>query len=205
MKVFDVKLIDGINSPVKPDPFEDFPINPSSSGSPVLFIVGNADSYRQVRSLGSVAYRMGDKQKQLDYFSIDFNEELSALFGGVLEQQTEFVAHAIQRILSLYKKEKKIILVGNSIGGLLSRKIDEIRNQSKVFCFLGAVFLQPSDRFNPKTVLLLITQATPHQAPVIHSDSYIMDFYSRVNQYWINQWNHSLEHLVLVSLAGGDR
>ncbi|CAF4320417.1 unnamed protein product, partial [Rotaria magnacalcarata] len=29
-------------------------------GYPVLFIVGNADSYRQVRSLGSVAYRMGD-------------------------------------------------------------------------------------------------------------------------------------------------
>ena len=88
-----------------------------------MFIVGNADSYRQVRSLGSVAYRMGEKQKQLDYFSIDFNEELSALFGGVLEPQTEFVAHAIQRILSLYKTEKKIILVGNSIGGLLSRMI----------------------------------------------------------------------------------
>jgi len=68
---------------------------------------------------------MGDKQKQkqLDYFSIDFNEELSALFGGVLEQQTEFVAYAIQKILSLYKTEKTIILVGNSIGGLLSRKI----------------------------------------------------------------------------------
>jgi glycosylphosphatidylinositol deacylase len=95
-----------------------------SLGSPVLFIVGNADSYRQVRSLGSVAYRMGDRQKQLDYFSIDFNEELSALFGGVLEQQTEFVAYAIQKILSLYKTEKTIILVGNSIGGLLCRTIN---------------------------------------------------------------------------------
>jgi glycosylphosphatidylinositol deacylase len=84
--------------------------------------VGNADSYRQVRSLGSVAYRMGDKQRQLDFFSIDFNEELSALFGGVLEQQTEYVAYAIQRILSLYKTKKTIILVGNSIGGLLCRK-----------------------------------------------------------------------------------
>jgi glycosylphosphatidylinositol deacylase len=84
--------------------------------------VGNADSYRQVRSLGSVAYRMGDKQRQLDFFSIDFNEELSALFGGVLEQQTEYVAYAIQTILSLYKTKKTIILVGNSIGGLLCRK-----------------------------------------------------------------------------------
>ncbi|CAF1364230.1 unnamed protein product [Adineta ricciae] len=158
------------------------------SGSPVLFIVGNADSYRQVRSLGSVAYRMNEQQ-QLDYFSIDFNEELSALFGGVLEQQAQFVSHAIQTILSLYKTSKTVILVGNSIGGLLSR----------------AVFLQPSDRFNPNTVRLIITQATPHQAPVIHSDRYVIDFYSRVNQYWKNEWNNSLQHVVLVSLAGGDR
>ncbi|CAF0933696.1 unnamed protein product [Rotaria sordida] len=159
------------------------------TGFPVLFIVGNADSYRQVRSLGSVAYRMGDKQKQLDFFSIDFNEELSALFGGVLEQQTEFVAYSIQTILSLYKVNRTIILVGNSIGGLLPR----------------AVFLQPSNRFNPNTVRLIITQATPHQAPVIHSDSYVIDFYSRVNEYWKNEWNNSLKHLVLLSLAGGDR
>lgn len=124
VKVFDVKLIDAINSLVI-NRFRDNSIEILCFlGSPVLFIVGNADSYRQVRSLGSVAYRMGENQKQLDYFSIDFNEELSALFGSVLEQQTEFVAHAIQQILSLYKKEKKIILVGNSIGGLLSRMYD---------------------------------------------------------------------------------
>jgi glycosylphosphatidylinositol deacylase len=104
-------------------------------GSPVLFIVGNADSYRQVRSLGSVAYRMGDQKKRLDYFSIDFNEELSALFGGVLEQQTEFIAYAIQKILSLYQTNKTIILVGNSIGGLLSRKIYSIYKKKKIFFF----------------------------------------------------------------------
>ena len=52
---------------------------------------------------------------------------------------------------------------------------------------------------------LIITQATPHQAPVIHSDRYVIDFYSRVNQYWKNEWNNTLQHVVLVSLAGGDR
>ena len=88
--------------------------------------MGNADSYRQVRSLGSVAYRMEEKQAQLDFFSIDFSEEFSALFGSVLDQQTEFVAHAIRTILSLYEKSRTIILVGNSIGGLLSRMIDSI-------------------------------------------------------------------------------
>ena len=64
---------------------------------------------------------MGEGQKSLDFFSIDFNEELSALFGSVLEQQTEFVAFAIKRILLFYPANQKIILVGNSIGGLLAR------------------------------------------------------------------------------------
>jgi hypothetical protein len=71
--------------------------------------------------------------------------------------------------------------------------------------YSGAVFLQPSNRFDPTTVRLIITQATPHQAPVIDSDSYVVDFYSRVNKYWKNEWNNSLQHLVVLSLAGGDR
>lgn len=121
-KVFVANLIDEIISPVRRAKNQNWRRNSAFQGHPVLFIVGNADSYRQVRSLGSVAYRMGDQQKQLDYFSIDFNEELSALFGGVLQQQTEFVAHAIRTILSLYKTKRTIVLVGNSIGGLLARK-----------------------------------------------------------------------------------
>ena len=83
---------------------------------------------------------MGDQQKQLDYFSIDFNEELSALFGGVLEQQTEFVAYAIQQILSLYKTEKTIILVGNSIGGLLCRKIEKKKDLDLIRCEFQVLF-----------------------------------------------------------------
>lgn len=67
------------------------------------------------------------------------------------------------------------------------------------------MFLQPASRFDANTVRLVITQATPHQAPVIHSDSYVVNFYSRVNQYWKDEWNKSLQHLVLLSLAGGDR
>ena len=70
---------------------------------------------------------------------------------------------------------------------------------------IGAVFLQSSDRFDPNSVRLIITQATPHQAPVIHFDGYIMKFHSRVNEYWKNEWNNSLKHLVLLSIAGGDR
>ncbi|CAF4427566.1 unnamed protein product, partial [Rotaria magnacalcarata] len=31
-----------------------------------------------------------------------------------------------------------------------------------------------------------------------------MNFYSRVNQYWKDEWNNSLKYLTLLSLAGGD-
>ncbi|CAF1289706.1 unnamed protein product, partial [Didymodactylos carnosus] len=166
------------------------------NGMPILFIVGNADSYRQVRSLASIAYRMGQHyNKQLDYFSIDFNEELSALFGGVLKQQTEFVIHAIQIILKLYQHQKStvkpthVILVGNSVGGILAR----------------AIFVESGNLFDQNTVKIIITQATPHQAPVINYDSYLVDFYQNINDYWKKEWNNTLKHIVLLSLAGGDR
>lgn len=43
-----------------------------------------------VRSLASVAYRMSKNYPSIhfNYFSIDYKEELSGLYGGVLWQQT---------------------------------------------------------------------------------------------------------------------
>ena len=46
-----------------------------------------------------------DYKVHFDYFSIDYAEELSALSGGVLEQQAEFAAHCVQKILQLYAKK----------------------------------------------------------------------------------------------------
>ncbi|GIY67579.1 GPI inositol-deacylase [Caerostris extrusa] len=63
-------------------------------GSPVLFIPGNAGSYRQIRSLAS---------------------EISGLYGGTLKKQSEFVLACISHIQSLYSSEKKIILIGHSM------------------------------------------------------------------------------------------
>jgi hypothetical protein len=42
-----------------------------------------------------------------DYFSIDYAEELSALSGGVLEQQAQFAAHCVLKILQLYAKKQQ--------------------------------------------------------------------------------------------------
>lgn len=53
-----------------------------------------------------------------NYFAVDFNEEIGALFGPLLDRQTEFVEQSIKKILSLYQNEpnnpKSVILVGHS-------------------------------------------------------------------------------------------
>ena len=48
-----------------------------------------------------------DYEVHFDYFSIDFGEELSALYGGVLEQQADFAASCVEKILQLYSTNKK--------------------------------------------------------------------------------------------------
>ena len=76
------------------------------SGIPVLFIPGNAGSHRQVRSVASIALRKAidiyKYKTHFDYFAVDFNEEFSALFGGTLIDQADFVRKSIKSILSLY-------------------------------------------------------------------------------------------------------
>jgi glycosylphosphatidylinositol deacylase len=75
-----------------------------------------------VRSLASVAYRKAlDSKKRFhfDFFTIDFNEEFSALFGGVLNQQTSFTSKCINHILGLYQNNKEkpssVVLIGHSM------------------------------------------------------------------------------------------
>lgn len=109
-------------------------------GIPVLFIPGNAGSFKQgktlqfcplhvqkqnlisVRSLASVALRKSLNSRpgfHFDYFTVDLNDELSALNGGVLFEQQQYVNYSVHRILQLYKtvenRPKSVILIGHSM------------------------------------------------------------------------------------------
>uniref|UniRef100_A0A2C9LNI1 GPI inositol-deacylase n=1 Tax=Biomphalaria glabrata TaxID=6526 RepID=A0A2C9LNI1_BIOGL len=161
-------------------------------GIPVLFIPGNAGSYKQVRSLGSVALRMSERVNDrihFNYFVADFNEELSGLYGGVLLKQTEFVNICLKKILSLYKltQPTSVILVGHSMGGLIAR----------------ALFTLPG--FDHSLVNTIITQATPHQRPVAAIDADLHHFYKTVNTYWRDHAATSLRHVTVVSTGGAYR
>ncbi|XP_006807701.1 GPI inositol-deacylase [Neolamprologus brichardi] len=163
------------------------------TGAPVLFLPGNAGSYKQARSLGSVALRKAETMEgdlHFNVFTVDFNEELVALYGGSLLRQTHFLHESIKAILRLYKHLKtppqSVVLVGHSMGGVVAR----------------ALFTLP--RFNTNLVSLIITQASPHLAPVLALDPYLLDFYSAVRQKWVNQAN-KLRNVTVLSVGGGYR
>ncbi|XP_064014805.1 GPI inositol-deacylase isoform X2 [Pogoniulus pusillus] len=163
------------------------------TGIPVLFLPGNAGSYKQVRSLGSIALRKAedvDFKYHFNFFSVNFNEELVALYGGSLQRQTKFVHECIKVILKLYKGREfaptSVAIVGHSMGGLVARALLTLKN------------------FKPELINLLITQATPHTAPVMPLDKYLTDFYTAVNSHWILK-AQDLRNLTTLSVAGGFR
>ncbi|KAI3356564.1 hypothetical protein L3Q82_017762, partial [Scortum barcoo] len=183
------------------------------TGAPVLFLPGNAGSYKQARSLGSVALRKAENMEgglHFNVFTVDFNEELVALYGGSLLRQTHFLHESIKAILRLYKHVKtppqSVVLVGHSMGGVVAR----------------ALFTLP--RFNSSLVTLIITQASPHLAPVLALDPYLLGkenslvlngtstlcalrrvyFYSAVRKKWVNQAN-KLRNVTVLSVGGGYR
>ena len=169
---------------------------------PVLFVTGNADSHKQVRSVASVGLdkTRNSKRKNIhfQYFTISFNEELSALYGPLLDMQTEFTKHCIEHILTLFelvqpelKRPKSVLLIGNSMGGIVSR----------------AIFVSnKNDEFSGKILVhTIITQATPHIRPVLNVDSSISAYYERVDQFWLNKSQSNLDNVVLASLYGGTR
>ncbi|KAF8204692.1 GPI-inositol-deacylase [Pholiota molesta] len=140
------------------------------SSLPVLFIPGNAGSSHQVRSIASSATRQyfsspyeisstfrSRSLQPLDFFAVEFNEDLSAFHSATLESQTAYSAQAISYILSLYPPETKIIVMGHSMGGIV------------------ATSLLPSN--NISTV---ITMSTPHTLPPARFDFRIDKLYRKL-------------------------
>ncbi|KAL4704963.1 hypothetical protein ACJJTC_013420 [Scirpophaga incertulas] len=168
-------------------------------GIPVLFLPGNSGSHMQARSLASVALRMAiakNYEYHFDYYTISFNEELSGLYGGVLDHQTKFAAACISKILNLYKSNKytksipsSVILIGHSMGGLIAKRL----------------MAYPSTL---NTTSVTITLAAPLQAPVVNTDITMNDFYTIMDFEWdmyINKNDKIKSKKMLVSFGNGPR
>ncbi|KAF8249788.1 PGAP1-domain-containing protein [Wilcoxina mikolae CBS 423.85] len=190
---------------------EDYP----PKGVPVLFIPGNAGSYRQVRPIAAEAARhfrnaiATDETlakagtRNLDFFTVDFNEDITAFHGQTVLDQAEYLNEAVAYILSLYHDSRKstmdsdlpdpssVIIFGHSMGGIVAR----------------TMLIMPN--YRSKSINTIITMSAPHARPPVSFDRQIVKTYDDINNYWSRsfseKWanNNPLWHVTLVSIAGG--
>ena len=184
-------------------------------GVPVLFIPGNAGSYKQVRPLAaeaahyyqdyiqSNAEMIDTGSRNLDFFTVDFNEDITAWHGQTLLDQAEYLNEAVAYILSLYHDPRRsrrdpglpdpssVILIGHSMGGMVARTMLVLSN------------------YQANSINTIITMAASHARPPVSFDADIVHTYEKVNDYWrkaySQKWanDNPLWHVTLISVAGG--
>ncbi|KAI3381379.1 hypothetical protein SNEBB_005176 [Seison nebaliae] len=174
---------------------------------PIIFITGNADSHKQVRSLASVAkskLENSNKRFRFIFFSVDLNEEFSAFSGSTIINQAEFVAACIRYVfygkVHRFLKEKKFIIIGNSMGGIVGRLL----LHSNIH--LSTSIVNSYRPLNDGHISIILTQATPNYHPVIQSDRIMREIYqvitSENNHKQIFKKFHNINFL---SIYGGER
>ncbi|CAI5757625.1 unnamed protein product [Candida verbasci] len=183
------------------------------SGIPVLFIPGNAGSFRQARSIASESSNLYFEQlekyteinpniQELDFFTADFNEDFTAFHGRTILDQAEFLNEAIKYILELYKDHndppRSVIIIGHSMGGIVARLMITLPN-----------YLQDS-------INTIITLSSPHSAAPLTFDGDILRIYNAIDQFWYFGYNDPLKNeysklansriknVSLISITGGE-
>ncbi|RKF72143.1 GPI inositol-deacylase [Golovinomyces cichoracearum] len=184
-------------------------------GVPILFIPGNAGSYKQVRPIAAEAANyfhqvlrhdpkvLSAGVRKLDFFTVDFNEDITAFHGRTLLDQAEYLNEAIAYILSLYHDPRRsdrpndlpdptsVIILGHSMGGIVARTMLVMNN------------------YQTNSINTIITMSAPHARPPVSFDNEIVVTYRRINKYWRDaysqKWanNNPLWHVTLISIAGG--
>ena len=133
------------------------------------------------------------KEHHFNYFSVDFDEELSAFSGQYLVQQTLYMEHAIQRIFECYTKAShkptSLIAIGHSMGGIVLRGLIN------------------SPTFDYRKINTIITLATPHRQPTMNIDPVLNNYYKNLTQAWSspNFARDRFENITFLSLGGGFR
>jgi hypothetical protein len=146
---------------------------------------------------------MASGVRGLDFFTADFNEDITAFHGQTMLDQAEYLNEAIRYILSLYLDPRmsdrnpdlpdptSVIIVGHSMGGIVAR----------------TMLIMPNYQSN--SINTIVTMSAPHARPPVSFDRQIVQIYKDINEYWRHaysqRWanNNPLWHVTLVSIAGG--
>ncbi|KAI9184286.1 hypothetical protein H9P43_003339 [Blastocladiella emersonii ATCC 22665] len=147
---------------------------------PVLFVHGNAGSYKQARSLASRTSMLVRKDPQylsglpdaaltdhVDVFTIDFGGELSALSPHLLADQAHYV-NAVLVFLSQRYRTDAIPVVGHSMGAVVAR----------IAPLLGTHPRPSSDTSRLSIIHHLLSLAAPHAAPPVPAVAGMTDLYT---------------------------
>ncbi|ORY29176.1 PGAP1-like protein-domain-containing protein [Naematelia encephala] len=165
----------------------------TAQGHPVLFVPGNAGSFQQVRSIASSASRQyhghpGGRAddmlglEKLDFFTVDFREDLSALHAGTLREQASYLSNCVHRVLAAYShlpaedQPRRVSVLAHSMGGIVARLA------------LAEQTTLPID--------ILVTLSSPHQLPPINLDREMDRIYQQID-------SNQPKEVALVSLCGG--
>lgn len=142
--------------------------------------------------------------RTLDFFTVDFNEDITAFHGQTLLDQAEYLNEAVRYILALYSDPSRtsrdsqlpdptsVIILGHSMGGVVAR----------------TMLVQHNYQHN--SINTIITMSAPHARPPVTFDGQIVQIYDEINEYWrqayAQKWanNNPLWHVTLVSIAGGN-
>lgn len=167
------------------------------TGTPVLFIPGNAGSYKQVRSIAAEAasqfygergensreekiYLGGDNNfiggpggsngTNLDFFAADFNGDFTAFHGRTMLDQSEYLNEAVRFILSLYRGNEHPATSVILVGHSMGGVVARV--------------MLTLPNYLPGSVTTILTLAAPHAAAPATFDKELLDVFSETNEYW---------------------
>ncbi|CAK9438508.1 uncharacterized protein LODBEIA_P27320 [Lodderomyces beijingensis] len=145
-------------------------------GMPVLFIPGNAGSFKQGRSIAARTAELmsqdASSRRGLDFFTADFNEDFTAFHGRTMLDQAEFSNEAIKYILALYAQSKHqpppshVYIVGHSMGGIVARIMMTLPN------------------YQHGSIETIVTLSSPHSTSPLTFDGDLIKVYDAVNKFW---------------------
>lgn len=127
--------------------------------------------------------------------SVDFDEELSAVFGGVLDDQSIYLDLCIKAVLNLYKDlpnpPKSVSIIAHSMVSICKITTTDLRADLCQFLIhsnsLQGGKVAQSVLMNRETanrVNTVIALAAPLDKPVLNIDFYTEAFYRKTNKLW---------------------